>query len=55
MMNNSSPCDSQELGMPKMPIQHWTNIYDLRTGLKSGTIFPDLNKPFHMGGVTVGR
>ncbi len=31
-------------------MQHWQEPYDLCTALKEGTIFPELNKPFFMGG-----
>lgn len=55
MTNNDLTCSAQELAMPKMPVQQWSNISELRTGLKAGTIFPDLDKPFHMGGVTLVR
>ncbi|MDR0294521.1 MAG: spore coat associated protein CotJA [Oscillospiraceae bacterium] len=53
--SNDSTNISQELGMLNMPVQKWTNLYDLRTGLKAGTIFPALNKPFYAGGGTNGR
>lgn len=54
-MTSTEPTMAEnDLGMPKMPIQQWTNISDLHSGLKAGTIFPDLDKPFHMGGVTLG-
>lgn len=46
---------AQELGIPKMPVQQWTTVYELRRGLKAGTIFPDLDMPFYMGGVTLGK
>lgn len=42
------------LGMMTVPVQEWTGISDLRTGLKAGTIFPELDKPFYMGGVKLG-
>ena len=53
--NEPASCQQQELGMPTMPMQHWTQLNDLRTGLKEGTIFPDLDKPFYMGGINNGR
>lgn len=46
---------SHELGIPKMPIQQWSTIYDLHTGLKSGTVFPNLNKPFYRRGTGNGK
>ena len=54
MINKNQPC-AQVLGMASVPMQQWTTIYDLCTGLKQGTIFPDLDKPFFLGGVQVGR
>ncbi len=42
------------LAMVYSPHQHWRNLYDEETGLKRGTIFEELDKPFHgpacMGG-----
>lgn len=38
------------LAMPLMPYQAWTEVYDLPVALKEGTLFPDLNLPFFMGG-----
>lgn len=54
MTNNNAAPTASELAMPKMPMQQWSSIYDLRAGLKAGTIFPDLDKPFYMGGVSLG-
>lgn len=46
------------LAMVYSPYQHWINIYDEETALTHGTIFEDLDKPFHgpacMGGVCNG-
>ena len=42
------------LAMVFSPHQHWRNLYDEETGLTRGTIFEELDKPFHgpacMGG-----
>lgn len=53
MTNDNLSYPAQELGMPIMPLQQWTSISELRTGLKAGTIFSDLDKPFYMGGVSL--
>lgn len=43
---------NNELAIPKMPIQQWTGkIYRLDVALEQGTIFPELNMEFYMGGV----
>lgn len=34
------------LAIPKVPIQQWSQTYDLATALAEGTIFPELNMPF---------
>lgn len=34
------------LAMAYIPLQETLEIYDNETGLKNGTIFPDLNKEF---------
>lgn len=42
------------LAMVYSPHQNWRNLYDEETGLTRGTIFEELDKPFHgpacMGG-----
>ena len=46
------------LAMVYSPHQHWRNLYDEETGLTRGTIFEELDKPFHgpacMGGGSNG-
>lgn len=37
------------LAMTYSPLQVWDTILDAETGLKCGTIFPCLNKPFLEG------
>lgn len=34
------------VAMGYVPWQHWHTVYGLEKGLKCGTIFPELNKPF---------
>lgn len=34
------------LAMAYVPDQEWTDIYDIECGLKHGTIFKQLDKPF---------
>lgn len=36
----------QHLAIASVPIQKWSEVYDEVTGLKKGTIFPELDKPF---------
>ena len=38
--------DKLPLAMGYVPMQRFGKTYDLRTGLRAGTIFPDLHKPF---------
>ena len=39
--------DSMPVAMQYVPWQHWNQIYSPEEGLKCGTIFPELNKPFY--------
>lgn len=39
-----------EIAMASVPCQNFSEPYDLAKALKEGTIFPELNKPFYMGG-----
>ncbi|MDE6960350.1 MAG: spore coat associated protein CotJA [Lachnospiraceae bacterium] len=34
------------VAMAYVPWQRWHTVYDLEKGLSTGTIFPELNKPF---------
>lgn len=34
------------LAMAYVPMQHFKSVYELDEGLRAGTIFPELNKPF---------
>lgn len=38
------------VAMAYVPMQPWEGLYDLETGLRRGTIFPSLDKPFLGGG-----
>ncbi|MGL6198011.1 MAG: spore coat associated protein CotJA [Lachnospiraceae bacterium] len=44
-----------ELGIASVPCQKWGELYDLKTAIKAGTIFKDLDKPFFAGGDDVGK
>lgn len=48
--SSTSCIDQLPLTMAYVPMQSWNKIYDLETGLKKGTIFPDLYKPFYGAG-----
>lgn len=34
------------VAMAYVPWQQWNTLYDLEKGLETGTIFPELNRPF---------
>ena len=36
------------MAIPQVPMQEWTQVYDLPPALAEGTIFPELNKPFYV-------
>lgn len=40
------PFSMPPLGMAYVPMQQWNQTYDMKKGLKVGTIFPELDKPF---------
>ena len=42
--------DQFPVGMAYVPWQQWQQVYAIDVALNVGTIFPDLNKPFIMGG-----
>lgn len=44
---NNGILDGQSLAMVYSPYQKFDSLYDPRRGLCSGTIFSDLDKPFH--------
>ncbi len=43
---NESSVDNLALAMAYVPMQQFKNVYELDEGLRYGTIFPELNKPF---------
>ena len=54
------PDSSRELcagiALDQMPVTKWRNIYEAEKGLRRGTIFQDLDKPFRgIGGCQNGR
>lgn len=46
--------ESYPIGMSYTPWQSWKNTYDNHRGLMSGTIFPELDKPFCAAGRCMG-
>lgn len=44
---SKAPVDTMPLAMAYVPWQKWQNIYEPCKGLNQGTIFQDLDKPFH--------
>lgn len=38
------------IAMASVPKQKWSQPYDETKALNQGTIFPELDKPFYMGG-----
>lgn len=45
--NFKETCDNYVVAMAYVPWQHFNGIYEnLEEGFQSGTIFPELNKPF---------
>ena len=50
MLPSPSPEAGLMLAMATVPIQPWETPYDPATGLRQGTIFPGLDKPFYVTG-----
>ena len=48
--SNTTEMDSFAVGMTYVPWQRWNQTYDMHRGLSSGTIFPELDKPFCAAG-----
>lgn len=46
------PC---RVGMATVLPQQWGELYDLKTAMKTGTIFKELDMPFFKGGAEVGK
>ncbi len=40
---------AEPVGMAYVPWQRWGSIYEPCKGLRRGTIFPELDKPFERG------
>lgn len=49
-MRSSAPSynwlEDYPVAMAYVPWQNWNRVYDLERGLRTGTIFPELDKPF---------
>lgn len=43
-------CCGSSLGITSIPIQEWKETFDLPKALQLGTLFPELHKPFYLGG-----
>lgn len=43
---NDTPLADLPLTMAYVPMQRYTQVYDMEKGLCVGTIFPELDKPF---------
>lgn len=43
------------LGIATVPCQQWNGTYDTEKALKRGTVFPELDLPFFLGGVEDGK
>ena len=51
-IGNTYPCGEngvheRALAMVYAPVQHWRNAYDPKTALSRGTLFRELDMPFH--------
>ncbi len=46
MMPSTQPVSAQRLAEATVPYQVYMQIWDPRTALKSGTIFPELYRPY---------
>lgn len=43
------------LGIATVPCQQWNGTYDTEKALRRGTVFPELDLPFFLGGDTDGK
>ena len=43
-------CEKGNSAMVFIQVQELNNVYSLGDAYKNGTLFPELNKPFYMGG-----
>lgn len=48
--SGGSHAQGDVIAMASVPKQKWSQPYDVAKALKQGTIFPELDKPFYMGG-----
>ena len=55
-INNQMPAIPYDvsLAMAYIPWQELQEVYEPEAGLRHGTIFPELNKPFTAGGTCCG-
>ena len=53
-MNCPNSVQLQVVGMAYVPWQQFGNLYEPDQALRNGTVFQDLNKPFH-GSMKGGR
>ena len=44
---NDNNFDDFPVAMAYVPWQRWNTVYDLERALSTGTIFPELDKPFY--------
>ncbi len=49
MNNETILCEDMVLAMAYVKNQEFGELYPLEEGFRSGTIFPELNKPFKEG------
>lgn len=47
-------CDHMVLAMAYIPVQQFDTLFDIEAGFDSGTIYPELEKPFMGGGCGCG-
>ena len=47
-------CGDMVLAMAYVPVQHFDTVYETDTAFMQGTLFPELDKPLMVGGVTCG-
>lgn len=45
-----TPEEGLVLAMATVPMQPWETVYEPAVGLRQGTIFPGLDKPFYVTG-----
>ncbi len=50
IMNNLNPEKNEVLTMAFVNLQPFADVYTPESALMAGTLFPDIDKPFRMGG-----